>query len=323
MSAQSRAELRTAAAHWDQAFQDRASAEKRSAYYALASPLYQKLYFNRQFSDDGTDWLEWVKRTLAPKVPFERALFLGCGLGDALFDIHRRGIARRLHGIDLSREAIARANQMVEREGAQKSVSFEVGDFHTCALEEGAYDIAFMVGSLHHALDLDRVLGRVRSALKPAGTFVANEYIGPSRWQYTTLQLLLVKALLTLLPRRLRRRPDGSVKGRIGRPTLEWMLATDPSEAAHSAQIPERFEQFFELTQRVDFGGAITLPVLDEIVANFREEARGDMAWLRAIIALDRIAWRTGLVKSANAVLVGRARVATLQSEPARYLSTG
>jgi hypothetical protein len=84
------------------------------------------------------------------------------------------------------------------------------------------------------------------------------------------------------------------------------MLATDPSEAAHSAEIPERFQEHFQLTHRVDFGGGIALPVLDEIVANFREGVRWDMAWFKSILAIDRIAWRTGIVKSANAVLVGR-----------------
>ncbi len=300
--------MQAAAAHWDDAFGGKASIEQRGAYYALASPLYQKLYYNRQFSRDGSDWVAWVQRTLAPGRPFERALVLGCGLGDGLLDLRGRGIAKRLHGIDISSRGIEQAREMASREGCADSVTFEVGDFHDCPLEEGAFDIAFMIGSLHHALDLGRVLARVRAALVPGGVFVANEYIGPSRWQYTTLQLLLVKALLTCLPRRLRRRPDGSVKGRVGRPTIEWMLATDPSEAAHSAEIPQRFQEFFQLTHRVDFGGAIALPVLDEIVANFRAEARGDMAWFRAITAVDRIAWHTGLVKSSNAVLVGRKR---------------
>jgi SAM-dependent methyltransferase len=310
MSPENESELETAAAHWDRRFGDQAGVEQREAYYALAHPLYQKLYFNPHFSSDGTDWVEWVKRTLAHERPFERALVLGCGLGDGLLDLHRRGIARRLHGIDLSAAAIEQSQVLAARAGLSDRVTFEVGDFHACPLEAGAFDVVFTIGSLHHALDLERVLGRIRDALRPDGVFVANEYVGPSRWQYTTLQLLLVKALLTLLPRRLRRKPDGSVKGRIGRPTLAWMLATDPSEAAHSAEIPARFGAAFELTHRVDFGGAIALPVLDEIIANFREDERGGMGWLRAVLALDRFTWRTGLVKSANAVLVGRKRAA-------------
>jgi hypothetical protein len=100
-----------AAAHWDRTFADQASAEQRNAYYALASPLYQKLYLNPHFSDDGA-------------------------------------------------------------------------------------------------------VQRVQLALRPGGTLVANEYVGPSRWQHTTPQLLLIKLLLTLLPRSKRRRPDGSVNRR-------------------------------------------------------------------------------------------------------------
>ena len=306
MTTQDRSPLETAAAHWDRAFQESASSEQRGATYALASPLYQKHYQNPFFSQDGSDWVAWVKRTLCPERPFERALVLGCGLGDGLLDFQRRGIARRLHGVDLSSTAIEQARALASRAGLQASVTFEVGDFCECPLEEGAFDVVFMVMSLHHALDLERVLGRVRTALRPGGCFVANEYIGPSRWQYTNVQLLLLKVLLTILPRSLRRRADGTVKGRVGRPTLAWMLATDPSEAAHSAEIPGQFERHFELLQRVDYGGGISLPVLDEIVANFREDAPRDMAWFRRIVGVDRFAWRTGLVPSANAVLVGR-----------------
>ena len=297
--------LRSANAHWDARFAAQASVGQRASTYALAHPLYQQLYVDPHFADDGSDWLEWVRRTVAPGGPRARALVLGCGVGDGLLDMQRRGIARRLHGIDLSATAIERSRALVSSAGLSEVVTFEVGDFHSVPIEPGAHDLVFMIGSLHHALDLDLVLERVRAALAPAGVFVANEYIGPSRWQYSLPQLLLIKALLTLLPRRLRRRPDGSLKGRVGKPTLAWMLATDPSEAAHSAEIPARFAAHFRQTERVDYGGAITLPVLDEIIASFRSESRSDQRWLRAVIATDRLAWKSGLVPSANAVLVG------------------
>src|SRR5688572_5370476 len=203
MTTDSQSQLQAAAAHWDRRFDGEASVEQRESTYALASPLYQRLYTNPCFSTDGTDWVEWLKRTLPLSLPCERALVLGCGLGDGLLDLHRRGIARRMHGIDLSATGIERGRALAARDGLQGAVTFEVGDFHTCPLEEGAFELVFMIGSLHHALDLDRVLQRVGRALKPAGVFVANEYVGPSRWQYSWPQLLLVKALLTLLPRRL------------------------------------------------------------------------------------------------------------------------
>ncbi|MEW6072655.1 MAG: class I SAM-dependent methyltransferase [Planctomycetota bacterium] len=304
------------AAFWDQRFQDRASAAQRDAYYALASPLYQKLGVSPFLSGDGVDWVEWVRRTVCPQQPLERVLVLGCGLGDGLIDFHQRGLATCLHGVDLSETAIERAREAVLAAGLQKETSFEVGDFHSCPIERGAFDAAFMVMSLHHALDLDGVLERVREALKPGGLCVVNEYVGPRRWQYALGQLLLIKAILTLLPRSKRRRPDGPLKGRTGRPTIAWMMETDPSEAAHSDAIPDRFAHYFELQRRIDYGGGIAVPVLDEIVANFDEASRIDMALFKAILRIDRLAWRLRLVPSANAILLGRCPAA--RSEASR-----
>lgn len=303
----SRREVESAAAHWDRRFDDEASAERRAAHYALASPLYQAHAVNPAFSTDGTDWVEWVRRTCCPTRPLERMLVLGCGLGDGLLDFARRGIAHKLHGIDVSAIAIEQARRTAASEALDERVTFQVGDFHVCALEPGHFDAVLMVMSLHHALDLDAVLARVRSALVPGGLLIANEYVGPDRWQHGWPQLLLIKALLTFLPRRLRRRPDGSIKGRIGRPTLAWMMATDPSEAAHSAGIPAGVARHFELLHRVDYGGGVAVPVLDDIIANFREDDPAALGWLRRVVRIDRIAWRSGLVPSTNALLVGRA----------------
>src|SRR6185503_10327163 len=133
MSKPNPSELETSASHWDQRFQDAASAEQRGACYALAAPLYQKLYLNPYFSQDGSDWVEWIRRKLCPREPLERALVLGCGLGDGLLDLQRRGLARRLHGIDLSATAIESARAAAARAGLEAAVTFEVGDFHDVA----------------------------------------------------------------------------------------------------------------------------------------------------------------------------------------------
>jgi len=297
------------AAAWDRAFEERADLEKRASYYALASPLYQRLYLNRRFSRDRSEpWPGWVKRTFAADRPFERALVLGCGLGDGLVDLYLRGIAKSWHGVDLSPAAVEKGREIARRHGLSEVVTFEVGDFHDCPLSPHAYDAVFMIMSLHHALDLDRVFEQVRRALKPAGLFIVNEYVGPNRWQFTRTQLLLANGLLRLLPRRLRLRLDGSVKASVKRPTIEEMLAMDPSESAHSEEIVERFERSFRIEHRVDYGGAVSQLVLDEIVGSFREDRWRDRMWLRLVVAVDWLAWRTGLVPVANALLAGTPR---------------
>ena len=194
-----RGELEAAAAHWDRAFGARASALEREASYALASRLYQRLALAPHFAP-ADDWVDWVRRTVCPHGPVERALVLGCGLGDGLLDFRRRGIARRLHGVDISATAIEKARAATRAEGAQDAVTFEVGDFHEHAAEAGTFDLVVMVMALHHALDLERALERIDDALAPDGRVVVNEYVGPSRWQFTNAQLVLIKALLTVLP---------------------------------------------------------------------------------------------------------------------------
>jgi hypothetical protein len=135
MTGEERAENTSTARHWDSAYRGFASAEGREAFYALSSRLYQLRCTNPYFSDDGTDWVEWVRRTVAPAAPLERGLFLGCGLGDGLLDFHRRGIARRLHGVDLSAEAIEQARDGAARAGLGDAVTFEVG---VSAMRNGA-----------------------------------------------------------------------------------------------------------------------------------------------------------------------------------------
>ncbi len=312
MNPSDRLQVDSAARHWDSSFQERASAEQRDSTYAMASRLFQKHYLNSHFAAsepnpvEGADWVGWVKRTLCPTRPFDHALVLGCGLGDGLVDFHRRGIASKLHGIDISATAIEHGRKSSVGAGLKESIRLEVGDFHDHALPECEYDAVFMIMSLHHALDLEKVLSNVRSAMKTGALFVANEYVGPDRWQYTWPQLLLLKLLLTAMPAALRRRADGSIKGRLGRPTLEFMMAMDPSEAAHSAAIPKQIEKHFELLHRIDYGCGVAVPVLDEIIGNFSEENAQSMKWLKRIVAIDSLAWRSGSLVSSNAILVGR-----------------
>jgi heme-degrading monooxygenase HmoA len=55
-----------------------------------------------------------------------------------------------------------------------------------------------------HFVELERIMEQVSQALTPRGLFVLEEFVGPTRFQWTDLQLEAVRLLLAMLPAGLR-----------------------------------------------------------------------------------------------------------------------
>ena len=63
-----------------------------------------------------------------------------------------------------------------------------------------SYDVAFGISSIHHVSDLRHLFQQVAAALKPGGYFLLDEYVGPSKFQWTDEQLSVVNEQLEALP---------------------------------------------------------------------------------------------------------------------------
>jgi SAM-dependent methyltransferase len=176
-------------------------------------------------------------------------------------------------------------------------------------LEPNTYDLVVAQMCVHHIEALERLFEQVTQALVPNGVFAINDYVGPTRWQFTPMQLLLANVLIWLLPLRLRvRYPDGKLKKGIRRSTVKWMIKMDPSEAVRSDEIVPLFGQFFKVEHCIDYGGSISIPVLDCLVANFRQDDPVSLRWFKRILDVDHWARHSGLVPTINVVLAGRPR---------------
>lgn len=209
-------------------------------------------------------------------------------------------------GLDISEIGLQLARRKAAKVGCS-NVRFLQQDLNRIMLEPASYDMVVTQMSLHHIENLERVFEQVAQALVPGGSFAANDYVGPVRWQFTSMQLILANAILQVLPRRLRvSNPDGGkVKSSIGRPTVQQMIEMDPSEAVRSGEIVPLFQRFFTVEHRIDYGGSVSVLVLDNIINNFRAEDPGSVKWLRFIPAVDHWARQTGLVPPINFVLAG------------------
>jgi len=284
------------AAHWS-----------RPSVHAMLTwqehPLVGERINGRVSGDPGVNWLEFFHRDYG-KGRVGRALNLGCGRGDLEAHALSIGLARSFLSIDISRPAVEAARERLQ--GAP--VQFEVGDVNRMSFKQGAFDAVFAASSLHHFTDLERVLARAREALVPGGFLVFDEFVGPSRFQWTDEQLAVINLLLTALPARFRRdlRRGFGKKRRVYRAPLDDTRRDSPFEAARSEEIPGLAAERFNVVARKDYGGAILHQLLDGIAGNFSPRDSADRGLLIKIMDLERDLEGAGAIGSDFTVMVAR-----------------
>jgi ubiquinone/menaquinone biosynthesis C-methylase UbiE len=293
---------------WDKAFSsDHAKPEQIRAIYTLASELYWHLYGNRCFGNTGSEygWLSWLYRVYGNPRP-RCVLEIGSGNGDLLLDLRRMNLADQYVGMDVSAVAV-QVSQQKATEAGFSNLRFEVGDLNKLELAPQCYDMILAQMCIHHIENLEHLFAQVARALTPNGLFAINDYVGPSRWQFTRTQILLANALLYCLPDRLKvSHPEGNIKGQLKRPTIHEMLAMDASEAVRSEEILRVFKQYFSVERQIDYGGSVSILVLDTIISNFKVEDRTSVRWLKSVFWIDHWARRLRLVPRVNLVIAGR-----------------
>lgn len=272
-------ELQRVAACWDRttALREHSTAQGwLDSYYVASRRLNEKVT-----GSPHVNWLVGLVRRLG--IDSEtRWLSIGCGAADQEINTAKEGLFRSLDAIDISSASLDAARRRAAAEGVE-CIQFQQADFYRLDLEPGAYDVAMMNMSLHHVEDLDKVLQSVVRALRPDGWFLIHEYVGPRQFQFTDRQLAIVRSLLQSLPPHLRSHfVTGEIKESYVRQPVEYWNEVDPSESIRSDLIVPTVQRYFQVRERVDYGGTILHLLLEHIVHNFD----GGSAEHRAILDL-------------------------------------
>lgn len=194
------------------------------------------------------------------------AISLGCGDGMLDRQLRERGICDSLEGVDISSKSLQVARLRAEEQGLT-GMEYALGDLNRLALEPGSCDLAVFQQSLHHVADLEGCLGEVRKALRARGLVYLDEYVGPSRSEWSRCLLRKADEIFQALPRSIRRRR------RLQLPVDRG----DPSEAIRSSEIVREISARFEVELRRDYGGTFLSVIfphldLDALAASQREE---------------------------------------------------
>jgi SAM-dependent methyltransferase len=267
----------------------------------LDHPLIAAHYRERALVD-GLTWPAFVRRQRGG--PAQRSLDLGCGAGARSFSVYDEGAALALEGHDISAERIAQAEQVRQARGIPGG--FAVADGNAAELPAGRYGLIFSCHSFHHFLRLEHIMEQVHRALTPEGFFVLEEYVGPTQFQWTDEQIALVRALMALVPERLRRLRWDAVKTHEGRPTPAEVAAVSPFESIRSAEIYPLFQQHFEVVMVRNLGGTLQHLFYNGIVHRFVPGDAEAQACLDAVMQVEDALIDSDRLPSDFMLLIGR-----------------
>ena len=154
---------------------------------------------------------------------------------------------------------------------------------------------------------IDRIFASIAKALKSGGYFIVNEYVGPSRFQWTDRQLAAINGTLALLPLSYRRRwSDGTIKSKVHRPSLLRMRFSDPSEAIESSAIRDALYKHFHVVEVSEYGGAILHMLLADIAMNFLSEDEKTRSLLSLCFQIEDTLMSIGDIRSDFIVAICR-----------------
>ena len=199
-----------------------------------------------------------------------RGLSLGAGDGAFERSMLELGVCEEILGVDISEARVERANAAVPRALAGR-LSFECHNLESWR-PGGEFELVIARDALHHLARLEDLCAALEQHLRPGSLLYVDEYVGPARFQWSDKQLEIISRLLARLSPALVADlvdPDLGPRRHARRPSVEGMIADDPSESVRSNEIPAILAAHFDVVERRPYGGAVFHQLFNRIMGNF------------------------------------------------------
>lgn len=273
-------------------------------------PAIKAMMYRRVSGDPGLSLMRWFARQVARtrSLPLGRVLVLGCGAGDAERNLLEHGIAREIVAFDLSTKVLEEARA---RAAPGAPVTWVQADMNHLPVGEapflpGTFDAVVGESCVHHCENLEGLYDAVNRLLVPGGWFFMDEYIGPDRFQYPPALIRQINALSDLLPDRLLTTHSGQVRRGFRAPTVEEVVAVDPSEAICATRIIPALAGRFHIEQQRPYGGALLHLLLADVAQNFMDDQ--GQQWLHSLMETEEEAYRMGTLDHHFACVIARSK---------------
>jgi SAM-dependent methyltransferase len=247
----------------------------------------------RATGDPARDWLSsWAHRWFVGNDL--RVLVLGCGEGWLERAVAQWPFVAHIDAVDFAEHAVARAREAAR--GLPK-IRYGVVDLNRDELPRESYDVVVAHSVLHHVENLEHAYAQIERTMKPDATLVMNEYVGPRRFQYSDDLLSIINTLLACIgfPPKVR-------------PTVDEMIANDPTEAVRSDDLPALTARAFEVMERKEIGGTILQHLLYDVVQHFRFDVPRERAILEILCTIEAMLVDAHRVPCDYVILAARKR---------------
>jgi 2-polyprenyl-3-methyl-5-hydroxy-6-metoxy-1,4-benzoquinol methylase len=292
-------ELHKTKTFWDD-YQSRDEASKCASWWD--SPVIIAECQRLISGDPEMDIYRFFKKCLQGR-PLERGISICSGSGEFERSLIDNGLCGQIDAYELSEKRVQVGRKMAENGGYP--IYFYQEDVNQAAFKSNHYDVFFSWSALHHIENLEGVIDNAAGCLRKKGLLLAQEYVGPNRFQWSDKQLEILYRVLKCLPEHLRTDPKtGIVKERIERPTIHHMMNMDPSEAVRSSEIIPVLKNHFNIRVLKYFGGAVFHPLFDHIMANFDHKNDSEAALIKMILLLERIMVEEKILGNDYAIIV-------------------
>lgn len=251
---------------------------------------YNKLICGESLPDVSAGIVRIIKDRYGHLLPFKRGISVGGSNGWKETILIQKGIVSEFIVTELSGPLIEEGRRQASVNGLSERLTFYLGDAFAAYSEGGSFDFVYWDNSLHHMMNVESAVAWSRKVLRDGGLFVMNDFVGPTRMQFSDVMIECATRARQAMPSEFLRNPHApgtALDVKIERCDPKVLADEDPSECADSGRILQAVHKVFPTAKTILTGGAIYHTALNDALANFNEDDPKDRAILDCLLQID------------------------------------